>query len=58
MRKTNKKENKDKRSGEIEVEGPFRVNSIILAQNKSNSQSDGEWRDAKIISLKLSNTSI
>lgn len=58
MRKTNKKENKDKRSGEIEVEGPFRVNSIILAKNKSNSQSDGEWRDAKIISLKLSNTSI
>jgi hypothetical protein len=57
MRKTNKKENKDKRFGETDLEGPFRVNSIILAKNKSNPQSDGEWRDAKIISLKLSNTS-
>ena len=57
MRKASKKENKDKKPGDTELEGPFRVNSIILAKNKSNSQLDGEWRDAKIISLKLSNTS-
>lgn len=35
MRKSNKKDNKDKKIIETEQDGPFKVNSLILALNKS-----------------------
>lgn len=35
MRKSSKKDNKDKKYLETEQEGPFKVNNLILALNKS-----------------------
>ncbi|OMJ83301.1 hypothetical protein SteCoe_15826 [Stentor coeruleus] len=47
MRRGNKKDNRERKSSDIEQEGPFKVNQLILAQNKI-----GEWRDAKVISIR------
>lgn len=60
MSRNNRRENKEKKSGKLDKivqDCPFQVEQTILAQNKGNKNSGGEWKDAKIIEIKLANNS-
>ena len=55
MRKAIKKETRDRKVSDIEIESPYKIGQTILAQNKSNLYTEGEWRDAKIIHVRPAN---
>ena len=36
MRKSSKKDSRDRKASDIELEGPYKAGQLIFAQNKSN----------------------
>lgn len=60
MSRSNRRDNKDKKSGKVDKivqDCPFQVEQRILAQNKGKDYAAGEWKDAKIIEIKLASNS-